>query len=52
MNNIFDIEITRLELYRSYVVPELYPNERPARVDNWPAEDREMYCGGEFARGA
>lgn len=50
MDNIFDITITRIELYRSFVVPELYPTERPARIGNWSAEDREMYCGGEYTR--
>jgi hypothetical protein len=49
--NLFDITITRNDLYRATVIPELYPEERPMCVDNWPAEDREAYCGGEYTRG-
>jgi hypothetical protein len=49
--NLFDITIDRGEMYRAAVFPEMFPEERPMRVDNWPAEDREAYCGGEFTRG-
>lgn len=48
--NLFDTTITRNDLYRSFVAPELYPEERPARIENWSAQDREMYCGGEYTR--
>jgi hypothetical protein len=41
----------RADMYRAQVVPELYPNEKPMLIDNWPAEDREAYCGGEFTPG-
>ncbi|MGW3992189.1 hypothetical protein ACWEF6_01755 [Amycolatopsis sp. NPDC004772] len=52
MNNLFEIDkLVRQDLYRSYVMPELYPDERPAMVGNWSAEDREAYCGGEWTRG-
>lgn len=48
--SLFDITVTRNDMYRSWVFPEGYPDERPARIDNWPAEDREMYCGGPYVR--
>jgi hypothetical protein len=54
MMNIFDPEfssIARSDLYRSFALPELFPEERPPRLANWSAEDREMWCGGEFTRG-
>lgn len=35
----------RIDMYRSWVMPELYPQERPARIDNWSDDDREAYCG-------
>jgi hypothetical protein len=38
-------------MYQSWVVPELFPDERPALIANWSADDREMYCGGEFTHG-
>lgn len=46
--SLFDITVTRNDMYRSWVFPEGYPDERPARIDNWSAEDREMYCGGPY----
>ena len=33
------------EFYRSQVFPELFPHEKPMIIDNWTAEEREMYCG-------
>lgn len=48
MHNIFDSTfngMARSELYRSYFVPDLFPHEKPARIQNWPEEDREAYCG-------
>lgn len=33
------------EFYRSQVFPELYPHEKPMLIDNWTAEERQMYCG-------
>jgi hypothetical protein len=38
----------RSELYRAQITPDLFPHEKPMLVENWSAEDREMYCGGEF----
>lgn len=51
MISLFDTKLDRPEMYWAAVVPELYPEERPMLIDNWPAEDREAYCGGEFTRG-
>lgn len=48
LHNIFDSTfngMARSELYRSYVVPDLFPYEKPARLQNWLAEDLEAYCG-------
>lgn len=36
----------RSELYRSQVAPELFPHEKPMRLENWPKEDLEAYVGG------
>ncbi|AEJ94555.1 hypothetical protein PBI_ACHEBE_49 [Mycobacterium phage Achebe] len=41
----------RTSMYRAQVFPELYPDEKPMLIHNWPAEDREMYCGGEYTPG-
>lgn len=35
----------RVEMYRAWVHPDLYPNERQAVLKNWSDEDIEMYCG-------
>ena len=54
MNSIFDGGFngaTRSEMYRAQVAPELFPNEKPMLVRQWPAEDREAYCGGEYTVG-
>ena len=48
MHNIMDPIFNHMpasEFYRALVFPELFPHEKPMLVDNWPAEDREMYCG-------
>lgn len=39
------------EMYRSQVVPEAFPHVRPFRLDNWPLQDLEMFCGGEYTPG-
>lgn len=33
------------ELYRAQVFPELFPNQKPMLIENWSAQDLEMYCG-------
>jgi hypothetical protein len=38
-------------LYRAQVTPDLFPNEGRMLIENWSAEDREMYCGGVFTKG-
>lgn len=37
--------MARVEMYRAQLVPELFPNQKPFRIENWSAEEREMYCG-------
>ncbi|WP_228798435.1 hypothetical protein [Nocardia cyriacigeorgica] len=43
--NVFDPEFSGLEMYRAWVMPELYPNQPQPRLENWSKEDLEMYCG-------
>ncbi|MGW6624256.1 hypothetical protein ACWF99_23830 [Nocardia sp. NPDC055002] len=48
MLNIFDGTfngMARSELYRAQIAPELFPHEKPMRIENWSAEEREAYCG-------
>lgn len=54
MYNVFDHGVLgeRASLYQAQVVPALFPEERPMRVDNWNPEDLEAYCGGEYVRRA
>lgn len=35
----------RIDMYRSWLYPDLYPNERGAVLQNWSPEDKTMYCG-------
>lgn len=53
MASIFDSElssVTRVDLYRSQVAPDLYPRERAMRVELWHPEDQAAYVGGEYAQ--
>ncbi|GAB4588692.1 hypothetical protein [Nocardia sp. IFM 10818] len=48
IRDIFEAEFNGtggIEQYRSWVFPDLHPNEKPARLENWPNQDIEMYCG-------
>lgn len=48
MNTIFDETfngMARSEMYRSWLVPDLFPLERQPVLKNWHAEDIEMYVG-------
>lgn len=48
MHNLMDALFNgtaRSEMYRAQIFPELFPHERPMMIENWSAEDREMYCG-------
>ncbi|QDH93000.1 hypothetical protein SEA_STEPHIG9_50 [Mycobacterium phage Stephig9] len=40
------------ELYRRELVPDAFPHQKPMLIDNWSDEDREMYVGGEYVKGA
>lgn len=53
-DNVFDGSFNgaaRSEMYRALAFPELFPHEKPMLVSNWPAEDLEAYCGGEYTVG-
>lgn len=39
------------ELYRRELLPDLFPHQKPMRIENWPDDDREMYVGGEHTPG-
>lgn len=50
--DLFEGELNdRTDMYRAQVFPELYPDENPMLVENWPADDREAYCGGQYTPG-
>ncbi|WP_280429114.1 hypothetical protein [Nocardia brasiliensis] len=47
--NVFDSEFNSMpgiDMYRSWVEPDMYPNEQPARVENWSTYDREDCWNG------
>lgn len=49
--NIFDGEfssVTRVDMYRAQITPELYPDERPMMLGNWDPEDLAAFCGGKY----
>lgn len=55
MDSIFDSTFNgagRSEMYRAQLVPDAFPHEKSMLVDNWSQEDREMYCGGQYVKGA
>ena len=37
--------LARVEMYRAQIIPDLFPNQKRMLIENWSAEDREMYCG-------
>lgn len=48
LDNIFGSafsQCARSDMYRAWVYPELYPNERQPVLSNWSVEDLEAYCG-------
>jgi len=48
MNDVFTgvmASAPRADMYRAWVAPDLFPNERQPVLKNWPAEDLEAYCG-------
>lgn len=52
--NVFDSTFNGMggsEFYRALITPDLFPHEKPMLIDNWPAQDREAYCGGEYTKG-
>jgi hypothetical protein len=34
-----------IEMYRAWVFPDMYPDERQPVLSNWSAEDLEAFCG-------
>lgn len=34
-----------IQMYRAWVHPDIYPNERQPVLSNWSAEDKLSYCG-------
>lgn len=52
--NIFDGAFNGMggsEMYRAAVMPDLFPEAKPMLTDNWPLDDKQMYCGGEYTVG-
>ncbi|AIS73724.1 hypothetical protein SEA_PANAMAXUS_49 [Mycobacterium phage Panamaxus] len=52
-HNIMDATFNGMggsELYRSLVAPDSFPDQKPMRIENWPEQERAMYCGGEEAK--
>ncbi|QFG04629.1 hypothetical protein PBI_KEZIACHARLES14_53 [Mycobacterium phage Keziacharles14] len=53
MNNLLDPTFNGMpgsEMYRSEVFPDLWPNSKPMRLENWPADERAPLVGGEEAK--
>ena len=49
--NLFDSEFSAIvsaDMYRAQVAPDLYPDERPMRLENWHPEDLAAFVGGEY----
>ncbi|QBP30532.1 hypothetical protein SEA_CHARM_51 [Mycobacterium phage Charm] len=38
------------ELYRAEVSPDLWPNHPRMRLENWPADERAPFIGGDEAK--
>lgn len=48
MNNIYDSQFNGLArgmMYRAWVFPDVFPDERPAMLQNWSDEEKEAFCG-------
>lgn len=48
MHSIFDpgfSQVPHSEMYRAWVHPDLFPGEPQPRLNNWPDEDLEAFCG-------
>jgi hypothetical protein len=54
MDNLFDDSFNgspRSQMYRAELTPDLFPHEKPMRMENWSQDDLEMYVGGVFTPG-
>jgi hypothetical protein len=48
LNNIFDERFNgaaAIEMYRAWVFPDIYPEERQPVLKNWPKEDIDEFVG-------
>lgn len=55
MHGIFDPLFSSLphsEMYRSWVYPDIDPEQRQPVLKNWHTEDLAAYCGGVYVNGA
>lgn len=53
MLNLFDPLFNGMphsEMYRSEIVPDLFPHQKPMLIETWSEEDREMFVGGVYAK--
>jgi hypothetical protein len=53
--NIFDKAFNGMsgsEMYRAEVFRDLFPDQKPMLLHNWPLQDLEMYVGGEYCQPA
>ncbi|ABE67373.1 hypothetical protein PBI_CHE12_54 [Mycobacterium phage Che12] len=54
MHNLLDPTFNGMpgsEMYRAEVFPELFPHQKPMRLENWSQDDLELYVGGAFTPG-
>lgn len=50
--NIFEDDLQGIvgDMYRAWVMPEMFPGYPQPRLENWNREDLAAYCGGEFMK--
>lgn len=54
MDSVLDhssLGLERRDMYRAWVLPDEFPNEKQPRLENWHPEDLVAYCGGVYAKG-
>lgn len=54
-HNIFDPlfnGMTHSEMYRACVMTDIFKHEPPMLLQNWSQVDLEMFCGGDYIKGA
>ncbi|NQE88087.1 hypothetical protein [Nocardia terpenica] len=48
MNSLLDSTFNGMgagEMYRAWTAPGVFPDQPQPRLENWPKDDLEMYCG-------